>query len=150
VRPAPVRLRIPAAGVDAPVDAVGLTGAGDVAVPEDGSRVGWYRFGAAPGSPGGSAVLVGHVDTWNAGAGALFRLGRLDPGAEAVVDLTDGTSVRYAVTGRDLLPKGDLPGAGLFGTAGPSRLVLISCGGPFDEATRHYRDNVVVVAAPSP
>lgn len=28
------------------------------------------------------------------------------------------------------------------------RLVLITCGGPFDRRTRHYRDNVIVYASP--
>jgi hypothetical protein len=29
-------------------------------------------------------------------------------------------------------------------------LTLITCGGPFDARTRHYRDNVVVTAEPVP
>ena len=44
-------------------------------------------------------------------------------------------------------PKAALP-ADYFGRGGPSRLVLITCGGTFDSSTRHYRDNVVVVAEP--
>ena len=146
--PAPVRLQVPSLGVDAPVDAVGLTGDGAVVVPERGSQVGWYRFGAAPGAPRGSAVIVGHVDTWDGGPGALYRLSRLEPGAEVVVQREDGGAVAYRVLGRELLPKAELPADALFTTGGPARLVLISCGGPFDEQTRTYRDNVVVVAEP--
>jgi hypothetical protein len=39
--------------------------------------------------------------------------------------------------------KGALPGS-LFATTGPPRLALVTCGGSFDPATGHYRDNVIV------
>ena len=29
------------------------------------------------------------------------------------------------------------------------RLVLVTCGGPFDQAAGHYRDNIVVTAVPA-
>jgi len=38
----------------------------------------------------------------------------------------------------------------LFRTDGPPMLTLVTCGGPFDSATHHYRDNIVVSAAPIP
>ena len=148
--PAPARLLVPSLGVDAAVDAVGLTDGGAVAVPEVGARVGWYRYGPAPGAAQGSAVIVGHVDTWDGGPGALYRLARLEPGAEVVVAREDGSTAAYRVLGREAVAKDALPADALFTTAGPARLVLISCGGPFDEETRTYRDNVVVVAEPVP
>ena len=37
-------------------------------LPEDVDRVGWYRFGPAPGADG-SAVLAGHVDDAEQGLG---------------------------------------------------------------------------------
>ncbi len=36
-----------------------------------------------------------------------------------------------------------------FSAYGAMRLVLITCGGPYDAATGGYRDNIVVVAAPT-
>jgi hypothetical protein len=41
----------------------------------------------------------------------------------------------------------DVPAA-LFTGTGP-RLVIMTCGGPFDSATHHYDDNVVVYASPA-
>jgi hypothetical protein len=38
----------------------------------------------------------------------------------------------------------------LFSPEGPHRLVLISCAGAFDPATRSYADNVAVTAVPRP
>ena len=54
----------------------------------------------------------------------------------------------YRVTSRRAYPKSDLP-AELFTATGRSHLVLVTCGGAFDEATRRYADNVVVVADPA-
>src|SRR5215218_8830716 len=40
----PVRIRLPALGVDAPVAPVGIDDQGQMAVPLDVATVGWYRF----------------------------------------------------------------------------------------------------------
>jgi len=54
----------------------------------------------------------------------------------------------YRVTSRRAFPKIDLP-AELFTGTGPPHLVLVTCGGAFDEATPRSADNVVVVADPA-
>jgi hypothetical protein len=48
--------------------------------------------------------------------------------------------------GREVLQKTDIPLDRYFARDGAPRLTLITCGGPFDKATGHYRDNVVVTA----
>jgi len=40
--------------------------------------------------------------------------------------------------------------AALFRAIGPARLVLITCGGPFNSVARSYQDNIVVFAATQP
>jgi hypothetical protein len=144
----PAGLRIPGIGVDAAVMPVGVDSAtGLTAVPEDIGRVGWYRFGPVPGEPG-SAVLLGHVDSHVQGLGAFFRLSSLAPGDRVVVLLSDGSSRAFTVVGRRSYPKADLP-ASVFDRSGRPRLALITCGGAFDQTTRHYADNVVVYAIPA-
>ena len=54
----------------------------------------------------------------------------------------------YTVAAVRAYAKADLP-AEVFDRAGAPRLVLISCGGPFDRARRSYRDNIVVYGVPS-
>jgi sortase (surface protein transpeptidase) len=119
-------------------------------VPKDGDRVGWYRYGPAPGAPQGSAVLAGHVDTRAGGPGALFRLAELEPGAEGRVTDTAGGTTTYRVTGRERIEKSVLPTERLFARDGAHRLTIITCGGPFLPELRAYRDNVVVVSEPVP
>ena len=45
----PVRLLIPDLDLDMELDAVGVTPDGQMEVPEDPDRAGWYRHGPAPG-----------------------------------------------------------------------------------------------------
>jgi hypothetical protein len=44
--------------------------------------------------------------------------------------------------------KAQLP-TNIWSQKGRNHLVLVTCGGPFDNATGHYRDNVVVTAVPA-
>lgn len=145
-RVAPVRMRIPGQGVDARVVAVGATADGALEVPDDPDVVGWWRDGAAPGGGAGTVVIDGHVDTYDRGPGALFRLAGLRPG-DAVQLVTGSRTVGYTVAAVRAYAKPDLPSE-VFDRTGTPRLVLISCGGSFDRARRSYRENVVVYAVP--
>jgi sortase (surface protein transpeptidase) len=141
----PFHLTIDRIGVDAPVVAVGVEpGTNEMQIPglDD---VGWYQYGSLPGDATGTAVLVGHVDG-DGRPGVFANLRDLVPGDTFAVTLPDGTARAFAVTGLQQFDKQALP-SDLFARGGPPRLALITCGGPFDPATGHYVDNVVVVAA---
>ena len=146
-RPDPVRLIVPARGVDTAVDPVGVEPDGQMTIPGDVARVGWYRFGPAPGDDG-SAVIAGHVDDREQGLGAMAVLRDAAVGDEAVVTDAAGTQTRWRVVSRELIQKQVLPLDRLFAREGPPRLTLITCGGPFLAEFGSYRDNVVVVAEP--
>ena len=146
-RPAPVRLAVPALGVDAPVEPVGVRDDGQMDLPDDVDRLGWYRFGPVPGAEG-SAVLAGHVDDADQGLGALAPLRDAEPGAQVGVTDAAGTATRWRVVSREVIGKQALPVDRLFARTGEPRLVLVTCGGPFLPDVGGYRDNVVVVAEP--
>lgn len=141
----PLRVALPAIGVDAAVIPVTVAG-GELGVPPDPRTLGWWAAGARPGSARGSVVVVGHVDDWKAGRGALYRLEAAPVGATVTVTTATGP-VRYRLVGRRVFDKQSLP-AGVFAQTGAPRLVLITCGGPFDRRTRHYTDNIVVYGVP--
>jgi len=145
--PAPVppeSVSIPAIGVTADVLGVGYApGTEELEVP-DIDHVGWFQLGPSPGQ-GGSAVLLGHVDG-DGRPGVFFHLGDLVPGDTVTVTDAQG-SHDFRVTGREQVAKTALP-ADFFSRDGSARLVLITCGGAFDDSTGHYVDNVVVVAVP--
>lgn len=142
----PTRLALPALAVDATIVPVGINGAGALAVPPDIHAVGWWTQGALPGSSAGTVVIDGHVDS-SQGHGALFAVGRLALGDQISVSTRLGTRYTYLVAARRTYIKARLPES-IFVTSGQPRLVLITCGGQFDPATRHYDSNVVVYAVP--
>jgi Sortase domain len=148
--PPPVRLQLPGSDVDAPLDPVGVEPDGAMTLPADVDRVGWYRFGPAPGAAEGTAVLAGHVDDREQGLGVLAPLRDVEPGAEVRVTDAAGAATRWRVVSRELIDKQVLPLTALFARTGPPRLVLLTCGGPFLPELGSYRDNVVVVAEPLP
>jgi sortase (surface protein transpeptidase) len=147
--PAPARLTVPDLGVDAVVDPVGVEPDGQMTVPAEVDRVGWYRFGPPPGKPG-SAVIAGHVDSRTQGLGAMAPLREAAPGQEVLVTDATGAETRWRVVSREVISKQVLPLDRLFTRDGPPRLTLITCGGPFLSEFQSYRDNVVVVAEPIP
>lgn len=145
---APSGVRVDAIGVAAPIDAIGVAPGSDaMEIPEDPSRVGWYSYGPAPGAQAGVAILTAHVDSARTGPGAFFRLRELAPGDTVTVDTADGRALVYDVTGREQVGKEALP-AELYRRDGAPALALVTCGGEFDRATRHYTDNVIVWAVP--
>jgi Sortase domain len=144
----PVGIRIASIGIVAPVKPVGVDSRGDVVVPERVDTVGWYRYSALPGSAAGSTVLVGHVDSAQRDEGVFFRLRDVGRGDRVVVDLAGGGRLSYQVISRARFPKAAAPLADLFSLDGRPRLTLITCGGAFDAAAGHYRDNIVITAVP--
>ena len=148
-QPAPVALAVPALDVEAPVDPVGARDDGQMAIPDDVDRVGWYRFGPAPGDEG-SAVIAGHVDDREQGLGAMAPLRDAAVGDEVVVTDATGGTTRWRVVSREQVDKQALPVDRLFAREGPPRLVLITCGGEFLPEVGGYDSNVVVVAEPLP
>jgi hypothetical protein len=145
VPPPGTRLTIAAAGVSAPLVSVTAPG-GVMDVPRDPGTVGWWSAGARPGSPSGHVVVVGHVN-YSGVAGALSVLPGLHIG-DLVTVAEPSATLRYRVSARRVYAKeSGLPSA-IFATDGPEQLVLVTCGGDFDAATRNYRDNIVVFADP--
>jgi hypothetical protein len=142
----PIHVMIDKIGVDADVVPVGVEpDTNSVEIP-DIARAGWYRYGPSPGQEG-SSVLVGHVDGQGL-PGVFWRLRNLIPGDRLTIRYADRTERAFRVTGRQEAPKQQLPAA-LFSRAGPPRLALITCGGRFDQTTRHYRNNVFITATPA-
>ncbi|MFC7547514.1 class F sortase [Plantactinospora sp. GCM10030261] len=146
----PTRLVIPRIGVTATVNPVGIDErSGDFAVPPSVDQIGWYRYGPGLETTAGSVVVAGHVDSAEQGKGAFFRLRELDRGDRMTVTGADGRERAYQVVAREEYAKTKIPLDRYFARDGSPRLTLITCGGPFDSKTRHYRDNIVVTAVPA-
>lgn len=132
----------------APIDAVGVEPDGGMEIPTDIARIGWYRYGPEPGADEGTAVLTAHIDDRTQGKGVFYDLDELQEGDDVEVRMSDDSVRRFTVDEVRQIPKVDLPTGDLFRRDGVPRLALITCGGAFDAGSRHYRDNIVVLASP--
>lgn len=141
----PVRVEIPAIGVDAELIEVGLQPDGAMEVPDFG-LAGWYGNGPEPGAAG-PAVIVAHVDS-RRGPDVFHRLRELEPGDEIRVHGADGQTLAWTMDTSELVDKNQLPTERIWTDTEQPVLRLITCGGEFDPSVRSYRSNVIVYASP--
>ena len=145
--PIPTSFSIARLGITMKVRAEGVAGDGQMALAPTPAEIGWYRYGSRPGDPVGSTVLAGHLDEPDYGIGPLVQLTNLRQGD--ILTVTSGSTVhRYSVTSVTSIKKTALDLTALFTRLGPPQLHVVTCGGNFDQETRHYDANVVVVANP--
>lgn len=145
----PVRITIPAIGVRSRVQALGQSASGAMEVPQPGPQyddAGWYRYSPTPGSLG-PAVVVGHVDSAAGGPSVFARLGSLKPRDTVSVTRADGSVAVFAIEAVRRYTKASFPTQLVYGNTEQAALRLVTCGGPFERASGHYRDNIVVLAS---
>jgi hypothetical protein len=121
---------------------------GRLSLPHDVDQAGWWRDGARLGDRFGAVVLAAHVDSFAEGIGPIAELLGAVPGDELHLR-SRSLAQEYIVTSADLVPRDGLAGlAPALSFTGSHRLVVITCGGPYDAASGGYQDNLVVVAEP--
>jgi sortase (surface protein transpeptidase) len=138
----PIRMQIPALGVETRIMELGLERDGSMEVPPGAYPVGWYDGSPTPGQIGPS-VLAGHVD-WEGERGAFYGLRELLPGDDVVIERADGSVATFRVDRVEEHSKDDFPTDEVYGNLDHSGLRLITCGGSFDEDSGDYLDNVIV------
>ena len=144
-RSVPVRLQIPAIGVDTPVMRLGLASDGSVQVPPITAhdQAGWYRYSPTPGQTG-PAVILAHVTVGRYGDGVFRHLARVHRGDRIVARLENGTAAVFTVDSVRTVAKAHFPTDAVYGDVDRPELRLITCGGA---RTRDgYLDNVIVFA----
>ena len=138
----PLRVRIPAIGVVAPLVRLGLNPDRTLEVPNY-QEAGWYTGASRPGSTG-PAVIAAHVDS-TTGPAVFYRLRELKPGDTVHVDYRHET-VTFSVRESQSFPKSSFPTARVYGATDDPELRLVTCDGTFDRKARSYRANRVVWA----
>ncbi|MGW8358172.1 class F sortase [Streptomyces wedmorensis] len=147
-RSLPVRVRVPAAGVDTgaggSVLRLGLNADGSVQVPsvEQAERIGWYEKGVTPGETG-PAVLIGHFDTAR-GPAVLKDVARVRVGDEITVDRADGKAAVFRVRELEQVDKDAFPTAKVYGDTKRPELRIVTCGGELVDG--HRPDNIILYA----
>lgn len=137
----PLRIQIPVIGVDAPIESVGLTDDGAMAMPVDQVVVGWFKSDTMPGNTGVS-VMAGH---YGAGNSSFNNLHKLSVGDRIVVISNTG-SVSFLVTRlQEFTSTERVPEVFISGYSG-SFLNLITCSGAWDSDAGEYESRLVVFA----
>lgn len=142
----PLRIRIPAIGVSAPIVSVGVRKSGEIQAPplSRPNLTGWYRLGPAPGDQGPS-VILGHLNT-RSGSAVFNRLRELKRGNKISVLRADGKLAIFTVDGVEQVSKSTFPSNRVYGNTSTAALRLITCGGAYNAKDHSYTDNVVVYA----
>jgi sortase (surface protein transpeptidase) len=143
--PAPVRISIPAIGVNARVIPLGLNPDRTMQVPTNLSDTGWFRPAPEPGEVG-AAVIVGHLNS-RTGPGVFARLSRLRTGSVISIRLQGGSTVRFVARSTMRVPKNRFPTNLVYAKTPRPTLRLITCAGRLNAATGRHNDNYIVFAA---
>ncbi|RWZ59119.1 class F sortase [Halobacillus fulvus] len=138
----PSRISIPAIDVDASVEEVGILDNGEMGVPEDPMKAGWFEPGTQPGNRGNS-VIAGHVDS-RTGPAVFYHLDQLKKGDEITVTGEDGEEKTYVVQKLESYPENQSPIEQIFGSTNEKRLNLITCTGEFIRDQGGHQDRLVV------
>jgi LPXTG-site transpeptidase (sortase) family protein len=146
VRFAPERLTLPG-GIDAAVEPA-RTVYGELQVPTNVNRVGWWDGSAYVGDPFGSTVIAGHVDSATQGIGFFAKLLHIRVGGKVTVR-GSGHLLSYQVVAVQKVAKDALASdSQAFDQTGDHRLVLITCTGTYHANRGGYDRNLVVIARP--
>ncbi|MCL6454032.1 MAG: class F sortase [Alicyclobacillus sp.] len=137
----PARIVIPAIGVDARVQHVGMVD-GRPGVPSNWVDTAWYDQGTQPGGVG-SAVIDGHVSSVN-GPAVFYRLDELRPGDDVIVTGNNGAKLTFEVIQVAVYPRNNAPLERIFGNFNTRNLNLITCAGLWNSQARTHQDRLVV------
>jgi sortase (surface protein transpeptidase) len=135
----PARLRIPAIGVDASIEEVGVikdpqTGASSIDIPHDTMDGAWYNGSVRPGQAGDS-LIDGHLD-WvaeanrPAGPRVFARLKELKVGDQVIVRTEGNAELHFRVDNSGDLPAGKTPDW-MLARSGLPQLTLVTCEGVY-------------------
>lgn len=139
----PVRLFIPAINVNAEIQHVGVTSAGEMEVPKNTVDVGWFKLGSRPGEKG-SAVISGHFDGKDGKAGVFNNLHKLKKGDKLYIKDDKETVTIFIVRESRIYEPGYAEE--VFSLNDSAHLNLITCDGVWDGAKKNYSKRLVVFA----
>jgi hypothetical protein len=140
----PIKITIPALGLEAAIEAVGQDPDGAMSAPTYPDDVAWYKLGPGMGVPG-NVVLAGHVN-WD---GRIRTFGYLDKlGAGDVIQIVDeeGRGFEYAVESSHWVRADGAPIEEIFAQPNEPVITLITCGGEYIASRREYLDRLIVKA----
>jgi LPXTG-site transpeptidase (sortase) family protein len=142
--PVPITLRIPAIGVDAPIEVL-ETVAGVMQQPSDEVHVAWYKESARLGEVG-NIWLAAHLNCWGFPQAVFSDLKLLREGDEVTVLDASETPFHYTVEWVRQESNLEPPRQEVLGMTGHEAVTLITCGGEWDNTISEYNERTVARA----
>lgn len=139
----PARFTIPALGVTAKIEQVGVDKDNNMDIPRDPSDVAWFKLGTIPGNPG-NAAIDGHLDWYGIPQAVFFYIGSLKPGDRVYVRDDRGRDRAFVVTKQAVCNWENCPLQEIFGPTTGTHLNLITCSGTFSHTQGQYDKRLVV------
>ena len=141
----PTRLTIPAIGVNAPIEKVGIQANGEMGTPVQNkwNGIGWFVAGTLPGQQG-STVMDGHLDDDRGAPAVFWNLSKLHAGDSVIVTDGSGKTLQFHVTHTAAYAYDKAPLQEIFGNGGGKYLNLITCAGSWSYNQNQFQQRLVV------
>ena len=141
----PTRLTIPAIGVNAPIEKVGIQANGEMGTPIQNkwNGIGWFVAGTLPGQQG-STVMDGHLDDDRGAPAVFWNLSKLHAGDSVIVTDGNGKTLQFHVTHTAAYAYNKAPLQEIFGNGGGKYLNLITCAGSWSYNQNQFQQRLVV------
>lgn len=141
----PVRLKIPAIGVDSAIEDALITPDGRMDVPSGTKNVAWFALGPNPGQKG-SAVIGGHYGFYeaNKGPAVFYKLDQLKVGEKIYIVDDKGDTLAFVVRSIKLFDRNADATTVFTSSDGLAHLNLITCEGVWNKVNDSYPQRRVV------
>jgi LPXTG-site transpeptidase (sortase) family protein len=139
------RLLIPALGVDAPIEPVGVLSNGALNVPQKNPwvGVGWYKDGPVPGQLG-SAVIDGHLDRPRGVPAVFWNLHQLHRGDTVTIVAPQAEALHFHVLHLQAYQPDKAPLDKIYADTSGRYLNLITCAGSWIPSQHQTAKRLVV------
>lgn len=140
----PVRLIVPKLSINTLIEPVSVGANNVMEVPDGWDKAGWYIKAVKPGEAG-TAVIVGHYDDQFGKPAIFYYLKQLEAGDKVSILTGDGKELNFTVIKKSAYPFWSSIDALLIPDKNKN-LILITCGGWWNQTTHNYSERLVVQA----
>lgn len=140
----PVRLIVPKLSIDTSIEPVSVGTNNIMEVPDGWDKAGWYIKAVKPGEVG-TAVIVGHYDDQFGKPAIFYYLNQLEAGDKIIILTSDNRELNFIVKQKSTYPFWSSIDELLIPDKNKN-LILITCGGWWNQELHNYSERLVVQA----
>jgi sortase (surface protein transpeptidase) len=140
----PVRLIVPKLSIDTSIESVSVGTNNIMEVPDGWDKAGWYTKAVKPGEVG-TAVIVGHYDDQFGKPAIFYYLNQLEAGDKIIILTGDNRELNFIVKQKSTYPFWSSIDELLIPDKNKN-LILITCGGWWNQELHNYSERLVVQA----